>query len=53
LFERKIVDPTKVVKNALRYGAGLASILLTADIAVVEDNEMPKRRLRVHEQIKL
>jgi len=35
--EAGIVDPVKVVKSALRYGAGLASILLTAECAVVEE----------------
>ena len=37
LVERQIMDPTKVVKSALRYGAGLASILLTAECAIVEE----------------
>ena len=35
--EAGIVDPVKVVKSALRYGAGLASILLTAECGVVEE----------------
>ncbi len=35
---RGIVDPVKVVKHALRYGAGLASILLTAECSIVQDN---------------
>ena len=38
LRERGVVDPVKVVKHALRYGAGLASILLTAECSVVQDN---------------
>ena len=37
LLDKNIIDPAKVVKHALRYGAGLASILLTAECAVVED----------------
>ena len=49
MIERKIIDPVKVVKNALRYGAGLASILLTAECAIVEDNYNFNRR--VHDQI--
>ncbi len=32
-----LVDPTKVVKSSLRYGVGLASIMLTADCAVVDE----------------
>jgi len=32
-----IVDPVKVVKSSLRYGAGLASILLTAECAVIDE----------------
>lgn len=35
--EAGVVDPVKVVKCALRYGAGLASILLTAECAVVDE----------------
>jgi chaperonin GroEL (HSP60 family) len=45
--EAGVVDPVKVVKSALRYGAGLASILLTADCAVVEENYNFAKR--VHE----
>lgn len=45
------MDPTKVVKSALRYGAGLASILLTAECAVVDEKyDFVKR---VHEQFRL
>jgi chaperonin GroEL len=46
-----VVDPTKVVKSALRYGAGLASILLTAECAVVD--EKYDFVSRFHEHIKI
>jgi chaperonin GroEL len=37
LVSRGIIDPVKVVKSALKYGAGLASIMLTAECSVVEE----------------
>lgn len=49
--EAGVVDPVKVVKCALRYGAGLASILLTAECAVVDEKYDFVHR--VHESIKL
>lgn len=49
--EAGIVDPLKVVKSSLRYGSGLASILLTADCAVVDEEY--DFVTRVHEQIRL
>ena len=49
--EAGVVDPVKVVKSALRYGAGLASILLTAECAIVE--EKYNFVARFHEQIRL
>lgn len=51
LMDSGVVDPVKVVKSALRYGAGLASILLTADCAVVDEEYNFVQR--VHEQFKL
>ena len=51
ISEGGIVDPLKVVKSSLRYGSGLASILLTADCAVVDEEY--DFVTRVHEQIKL
>lgn len=51
LIDSNIMDPVKVVKSTLRYGAGLASILLTAEASVIEDNYNFARR--VHDQIKL
>lgn len=51
LVEQQIMDPTKVVKTALRYGAGLASILLTAEACVIE-NEFDEVR-HVHQQINI
>lgn len=50
--EANIYDPTKVVKSALRYATGLASILLTAEAAIIEEDGFMRHR-RVHEQIKL
>jgi chaperonin GroEL (HSP60 family) len=32
-----VIDPTKVVKNSLLYGASAASMLLTVDAAVIPD----------------
>jgi hypothetical protein len=46
-----VVDPVKVVKSALRYGAGLASILLTAECAIVDEKYDFVNR--VHEHIRL
>jgi len=51
IAEAGIVDPLKVVKSSLRYGSGLASILLTADCAVVDEEY--DFVTRVHEQIRL
>jgi chaperonin GroEL (HSP60 family) len=45
------MDPVKVVKTALRYGSGLASILLTAEASIVEDDFDEIRN--IHQQIKL
>ena len=36
LVARGIIDPVLVVKNSLLYGASVASILLTADCAVLQ-----------------
>eukprot|EP00347_Sterkiella_histriomuscorum_P020379 403338030 len=43
LLDKNIIDPAKVVKCALRYGAGLASILLTAECAVLFSKYSPKQ----------
>lgn len=45
------MDPAKVVKTALRYGAGLASMLLTAECAVVEEDYNFTKR--IHDQINI
>ena len=51
MISQGIVDPVKVVKSSLRYGAGLASIMLTAECAIVdEEYDFVKR---VHEQIRI
>jgi chaperonin GroEL (HSP60 family) len=49
--ETGVVDPVKVVKSALRYGAGLASILLTAECAVLD--EKYDFVSRIHDQIRI
>ena len=49
LLERNIIDPAKVVKSSLRYGAGVASILLTAECAIVQDEQQLRRGVRIHE----
>lgn len=51
LIESNIIDPVKVVKSALRYGSGLASILLTAEAAIIDEDMFSK--VRIHEQIKI
>ena len=46
-----IMDPVKIVKHALIHGASVASILLTAECAVSdEDYDFAKK---VHDQIKI
>ncbi|MDQ7780489.1 MAG: chaperonin GroEL [Planctomycetota bacterium] len=39
MFEKGIVDPTKVVRSALLNAASVASALLTADCIIVEEEE--------------
>ncbi|CDW87350.1 molecular chaperone [Stylonychia lemnae] len=51
LIEKQVIDPKKVVKSALRFGAGLASILLTAECAIVEEKYNFNKR--IHDQITL
>ena len=36
LVNKGIIDPVLVVKNSLLYGASIASILLTADCAILQ-----------------
>ena len=45
LLERGIVDPSKVVKSALRNGASVASCLLTTEVLIYDDFETNKARL--------
>lgn len=40
LKEAGVVDPTKVVKNALLFGTSVASMLLTVDGALVNDSSV-------------
>lgn len=46
LIELGVIDPTKVVKNALRNAAGVASMLLTTEVVVVDnpDDVVPVTR---------
>lgn len=37
LIAKGVIDPVLVVKNSLLYGASIASILLTADCAVLHE----------------
>ena len=46
MLKQNIIDPVKNVKAALRYGGGVASILLTAEVGVIE--EIQSRR-DIHE----
>ena len=45
LVEKGVIDPVYVVKNSLLYGASIASILLTADCAVLQE---PNQVIREH-----
>jgi len=45
-----VIDPLLVVKNSLLYGSSIASILLTADCAVLQ---LPGERYIEHEEFKL
>lgn len=38
LLDSGIIDPVKVVKNSLLYGASLASIMLTTDKCIIKEN---------------
>ena len=40
LTKAGVLDPTKVVKNALLFGTSVASMLLTVDGALVNDNSV-------------
>ena len=37
MLERGIIDPTDVVKNSLVFGSSIASIILSADCAVLHE----------------
>ena len=45
-----VIDPCLVVRNSLRYGASIASILLTAECAVLRETDYP---LRQHDELHL
>ena len=40
MLEAGIIDPTKVVITAFKDAASIAGILLTTDVALIEDNEI-------------
>ena len=48
--EAGVIDPTKVIRNSLIYGSAIASILLSADCAVIPD---PFRVLQEQEELHL
>ena len=50
LVAKGVIDPVLVVKNSLLYGASIASILLTADCAVLHENGSPVKQ---HEELVL
>ena len=50
LVEKGVIDPVHVVKNSLMYGASIASILLTADCAILHKPEDGKRIVE-HEEL--
>lgn len=49
LIEAGVIDPVKVVMNSLQFASGVAGILLTADVSIV--NEPLNKIVRVHEEI--
>lgn len=49
LVTKGVIDPVLVVKNSMLYGASIASILLTADCAVLQDDG----RIHEHEELRL
>ena len=51
MVSKGIIDPVLVVKNSLRYGASLASILLTADCAVLHDDSGGAKMIVEHEEL--
>lgn len=56
LVKKGIIDPVLVVKNSLLYGASIASILLTADCAILQVPEQVGGRVAAiheHEELRL
>jgi len=49
LEEKGIIDPVKVVLNSLEYGAGVASILLTSDVAIINDRNINSKDRNIYE----
>ena len=47
--EKGIIDPVKVVLNSLEYGAGVASILLTSDVAIINDRNINLKDRNIYE----
>lgn len=43
LIECGIIDPASVLTNALEYGSGVASILLTSEIAIINEDPFQKQ----------
>ena len=50
LVAKGVIDPVLVVKNSLLYGASIASILLTADCAILEQPFVHRHQ---HEDIRV
>ena len=44
LVEMGVIDPTKVVKSALRNASSVASALLTTEVVMIDDFETNKER---------
>jgi chaperonin GroEL (HSP60 family) len=40
LIEGGVIDPASVVTNALEYGSGVASILLTSEVAIINEDPL-------------
>ena len=39
MYEKGILDPTKVVRSALQYASSVASLLLTTEVIITDENE--------------
>ena len=50
LVAKGVIDPVLVVKNSLLYGSSIASILLTADCAILQEPDRRQSPIHEHEE---